>query len=475
MSATIDPFEDDQYCWEASLGDEWEVNDNGNDYVICVGYDSVLPDKGQSWTFLRHLNPIGPISRRDFPGSLPVICRDQRSRRSVLLAESHRFDVSRCIDVSIMGRPTRDTGPLAVGEGQLGVDMATVRAHLGRGLKPTNHLDILAVPLGLILDLAAQFAPASIHDRPIHGATPRGVSNHRRNRQILDTERGGLVLAHQMTADLVEVVVSDVGNGFVGQGDPQARFLPVLGPLDLTRQATLSNLEAALIAFQDARVSESFALGCDHKVFETEVETESLGFVKGRQRGLGNPIIDQNRGVEFARGGATDCGRLDLALKSTIETPSNTLTEFYDLKPLSVKVQLGVLRELKRLVAIMSRFEYGESPKSFEKSSKSRVKIAKSALKRGGGNLSKPFSILPFFQVGQMALKFVDSYVCARFHIAARFFRKSPVVDPASAAEVFSQQFGLSWGGVKAVFVSAEHGHMELHGFRRELYKNRYK
>lgn len=423
-------------------------------------------------TFLRHLNPIGLINRRDFPGSLPVVCRGQRSRRSVLLAESHRFDVPRRVDVSIMGRPTRDTGPLAVGKGQLGMDMAAIRAHLGRGLKPTNHLDVLTMPLGLILDLAAQLAPTSIHDRPVHGATPRGVCYHVRNRQILDTERGGLVLAHQMTTDLVEVVVTDVGNGFVSQGNPQARLISVLRSFDFAEQAALSDFEPALVALQGSRVRKTLAVRGDDEVFEAEIEAESPRLVKRRRGGLYNAVVNQHRGVEFASGRATDCGRLDLALEPAIETAFNSLFEAGNFDALSDEINRGVLRELIAVVAT-ANFEPWKRGYTFEESRICGIKIAKGALESCRRHLVQPFSVNPLLQFWQVALKLVKRYTRTGFDITTRLLCQRPIVDPTSTTKMFPKQLGLSWCGIKTVFVGAKHGYMELHGLRSELYKNR--
>ncbi len=368
-------------------------------------------------TFLLHLRANALIDRRNFPDNLPVVIRGQSPGRSVLLAKCERSDVDSGIDVPVMGGVALDTLPFPVAQLQLAIDVATTRTHLGGRVESTDHPDVLAVPLRLVLYLTAQLAQSCVPNRPIEGFAPRGAGQHRCNGQVLDTERGGLVLAHQMAADLVEVVVADERDALMDKGDSHPSFVPILGAFDLARKAALPDLESAHVALQGLGISEALAIRGDHEVFNPEIETKSFGFLGRRRDWLSHSIVHQDRGVVFPSGSPTDGGGFDLSGKLTAKTTSDALLESGQFHSLSAEINFGILRELERLVIAVTRLEGGKFGDPLEESCVGSVQIAQGSLKRRRWNLIKPSSFLSFFQLWKMGLKLVYGYVRPSLHI----------------------------------------------------------
>ena len=89
------------------------------------------------------------------------------------------------------------------------LDCFAAVAHLRRGLKPADDMQLTVKQRHLICQLAATFAPAHVADR----TGQMLVFDQALHMQILDAD--GLVFAAQLRGQLVKSVVPDMGNAGV--------------------------------------------------------------------------------------------------------------------------------------------------------------------------------------------------------------------------------------------------------------------
>jgi len=98
-----------------------------------------------------------------------------------------RQDVHGGVDVPVMPGAARRARPVPGAQAQLREQVPAHRAHLRAGIPAVDHDQAAAVPLPLVLKLAAELIPAAVGDRA--GEVP--VADHARDRQVLDHDEIG--------------------------------------------------------------------------------------------------------------------------------------------------------------------------------------------------------------------------------------------------------------------------------------------
>lgn len=102
----------------------------------------------------------------------------------------------RCVDIPVVACPA-GAGPLPDVQRQFLHDRPAHRARLAARVKAVDRDHLAAVPVGLVLQLASQFAPARIRDRPGQAVG----ADHVPHPQVLDHD--ALVLRNESSRELV--------------------------------------------------------------------------------------------------------------------------------------------------------------------------------------------------------------------------------------------------------------------------------
>src|SRR5579864_8259652 len=123
-----------------------------------------------------------------------------------------RQDVLRGVGVPVVPGAARWASPVPDGQAQLREQVPARRAGLGRRVPAVYDDQVPAVPLALVLELAAELAPPAVRDRA--GQVP--VRDHVADREVFDDD--DIVVADQAGAGAVQEVAAGVADLAVGAG-----------------------------------------------------------------------------------------------------------------------------------------------------------------------------------------------------------------------------------------------------------------
>ena len=169
-------------------------------------------------------------------------------------AGSHRLtsgqDVLRRVDVPVVPGAAGRARPLPGAQAQLREQVPARRAGLARRVPPADHDQFPAVPLALVLKLAAELAPAAVAD----GAGQMPVADHAGDVEVLDHDH--VRRADQTGAGAVQEVPPGIADLAVGTGHLRRGLGPVSRPLPAAGQAPLVPGQVAGLARQVPRVGD---------------------------------------------------------------------------------------------------------------------------------------------------------------------------------------------------------------------------
>ena len=339
----------------------------------------------QTQTFPVHFRPNGLIHGRRFP----TACRYFGDNlavltnwfgRGILFAESHLADINSRVDVAVMVGTTGGTGPLAIPQGQGSIQRSAVRTHLARRFKPTDYSEVLTIPAAFVFKHLPKRSPSYVLNRPIQGAAPFGACQHIRDAKVFYTQGCGLVFAHKMVTEFVKTVSADVGNMFMNACDGVTRMFATIAPFRGAAPSSLSDTQAAQVAFEVARVAESLSLRSDNDVLESEVESDGMLFVSNRRNRFQIGRFNQNRGVVFAGVRLGDGGSLNFALKPAREVAFDAFREFTYKQTPRIEIDFIPLMVLKGIPFALT-LKTGEPLLVSEESGVGLIQIHQSAAK----------------------------------------------------------------------------------------------
>src|SRR5579864_3735576 len=198
-----------------------------------------------------------------------------------------RKDVLGGVDVPVVPGAAGRASPLPGGQAQAGEQVPARRAGLGRGVPAVDHDQAAPVPLALVLQLAAELAPAAV--RNYAGQVP--VADHPGHVQVLDHDH--VALADQAGAGAVQEVRPGVADLAVRAGDLEFRLLPVGRPWLAAGQAPLVAGEPAGLALQVPRVGDRVPVAGGGEMYHAEVDADGVlsllqGFRGSRLDGEGD-------------------------------------------------------------------------------------------------------------------------------------------------------------------------------------------
>ncbi len=155
-----------------------------------------------------------------------------------------RKDVLRGVDVPVVPGAAGRASPVPGGQAQVCQPVPARRAGLAGGVPAVDDDQAAAVPLALVLQLAAEFAPAAAGD----GASQVTVADHVADREVFDHDE--ICGAHQAGAGTVQEVPPRIADLAVRARDPGRGLGPVGRPLLAAGQAPLVAGQAAGLALQ---------------------------------------------------------------------------------------------------------------------------------------------------------------------------------------------------------------------------------
>src|SRR6185437_5677946 len=161
-----------------------------------------------------------------------------------------RQDVLGRVNVPVMPGAATRTRPVPGTQGQPGEQVPARRAGLGGRVPAVDHDEFVSGTLALVLQLAAELAPAAVGDR----AGQAAVADHAGHVQVLDHD--DVVLPHQAGAGAVQEVAPGAADLAVGAGDLGRRLGPVSGAFLAAGQVPLVAGQVAGLAVQVPRVGD---------------------------------------------------------------------------------------------------------------------------------------------------------------------------------------------------------------------------
>jgi hypothetical protein len=147
--------------------------------------------------------------------------------------KTRRKDVLGGVDVPVVPGAAGRAAPVPGGQAQVREQVPTRRAGLGRRVPAADHDQVAAIPLALVLQLAAELAPAAVRD----GAGQMPVADHAANVEVFDDD--GVGRADQAGAGAVQEVSPRVADLAVRAGDRGRGPGPVGRPFPAAGQAPL--------------------------------------------------------------------------------------------------------------------------------------------------------------------------------------------------------------------------------------------
>jgi len=159
--------------------------------------------------------------------------------------------------------------------------------------KPTVDLyQRSPVPLGFVFQLPYHVTPTGIANR----AGKLGMFDHSLHSQRLNNNR--LVLTNQSSCQLVQMVLSGVGNLLVDSGHVKSRFLSIASPLLLAIQCLLRPSQLFVSLVKMLGVGNLFACTQGDKTANPHIQAYSVG---GRWQGQMARIVKPQADVPLPR------------------------------------------------------------------------------------------------------------------------------------------------------------------------------
>lgn len=337
---------------------------------------------------------------------------------------------------------------MTVRELQVLINESAMNTAFARREKPINLLNVAAIPLALVVELAHELRPAGITD----GLGKAMVAYHPLDVQIFNSSE--LVRFYQLPAKLVSKVKALVGYLFVQFGNLQPSLITAIAPLLRLAQFALISGKATFGLSQVFRIRESLPVTGNGKVLKSQVKANFPTLI---DRSV-NFLLHLNRGEILtalgSRHGKVFHNAFNRAMQDNLD-PAN----FRNVQ--LATINLETLREPAGLLTVLL-FEVRKLSSLVKKVAIGGIKVAKCLLRSLRIHIFEPVVISLLFEFGKLQGSIVVGQALAGFDVGINAPTKEVVVHKAATAKLLRQLVSLLAIRVNPILVSA----FDIHSYK---------
>lgn len=350
--------------------------------------------------------------------------------------------------IAVMQDSTALAAPCADAERQILEHEAANRAGLAARKEPVDLCQAPSIPCTLVGELAHELTPTRAGDC----ARQTTVLDHILDAQVLNHDR--LVFANELSRELVNKVLSLVGDFGVEFCDSLPRFLAILGAFDLARESLLGSLERREGSVEPTRIVSVFTGRECGEAVEPEVNPD--GMLKGIESlERLDDIFNQKADVPATRRVEGHGDRAWLSVLWKGPRPPN-VERFLQLGKGELVLAPGeaVAREL-RFASVTTLFELGIASFLLEEASEVLMEVTECLLE---GNFtwlpqkSELFLLLPLSEPGALLSVTKSAVLVFPCFLA---ISESLVVNQTNTAEGLAKQGLLLGCGIEAISIAS--------------------
>lgn len=360
-----------------------------------------------------------------------------------------RVDILGRIQIAVMVCATLWAIPFSNNEAETGQNVAAVMASL-RGREEAVHKPQLpAVSLAFVFEHGSELTKTGIGDRL--GETM--VFDHPSHVQVFDAD--SVVLTHQISRHLIEVILSGVANVFLYPSNADALTVPPTTTFDATGENALGLGKTSLVFARMLRVGNPLVVaGCSQSIDSQVNANRFTGWVE-----LGKFFIQDQRDEISPAGafGNRDCRwvRLEFVAPAHVQSPQPTNNQIR-----IVGVGAGELEGRDRVFSallVSLLLETRISCFLVEKLHEGVVQMSKGLLNRNAGDFTEPSCFLFPLPLGQFSGCLVVANALLPHLPRIRPISQCPVVGVATATEYLREFRFLRLGWIDSELVSDFH------------------